>query len=39
MSVVVFDLGGVVRRFTPDHRLERLAAISGRSPQEILQAI
>lgn len=38
-SVVLFDLGGVVCRFNPDRRLAAFSRVTGRSADEIHQAL
>lgn len=35
MSTIVFDLGGVVCRYKPELRLQELAQIYGRTPEDI----
>jgi hypothetical protein len=37
ISTVVFDLGGVVCRYQPELRLQELARISGRTPEDVHQ--
>lgn len=39
IEVVVLDMGGVVCHFRPERRLQELADLTGRSPEEIHDAV
>jgi hypothetical protein len=39
MSTIIFDLGGVVCRYQPELRLQELARIYGRAPEDVRRVL